>query len=35
MVRCPKCLKENPLPAVTTGYCSWCGYVAEEKDVSK
>jgi ribosomal protein S27E len=33
LVRCPRCLRENPLPAVATGTCTWCGYVAEEGDV--
>ena len=31
MVRCPKCHKENWLPAVATGQCAWCGY-KKEKD---
>jgi ribosomal protein L37E len=26
LTRCPKCLKENYLLNVSTGYCVWCGY---------
>lgn len=26
LVRCPACEKENYLPAVATGICSWCGW---------
>ena len=34
MVRCPKCERENYTPAVSSGTCAWCGYVATEEDVS-
>lgn len=34
LVRCPKCSKENYLPAVATGQCAWCGYMAQEEDVN-
>ena len=27
--RCPECSRENWAPAVATGRCAWCGYVAE------
>lgn len=26
LIRCPKCGRENYLPAVATGICVWCGY---------
>lgn len=31
--RCPKCQKENYIPAVATGQCAWCGYDATKKDI--
>jgi ssDNA-binding Zn-finger/Zn-ribbon topoisomerase 1 len=31
MVRCPKCKRENWLPAVADGRCAWCGYKGEDK----
>ena len=34
MVRCPKCERENYSPAVSSGICAWCGYVATEEDVN-
>ena len=33
MVRCPKCNKENYAMNVASGQCTWCGYVAKDKDV--
>lgn len=35
LVRCPKCGRENYLPAVATGQCVFCGYEATQKDVQK
>ena len=33
LVRCPKCLQENYLPAVASGQCAHCGWKeADEKD---
>lgn len=32
LVRCPKCGLENYLPAVASGQCCWCGYIASIKD---
>lgn len=32
LVRCPKCDRENYSMAVSSGYCTWCGYVAKEED---
>lgn len=34
MQRCPKCESENWVPAVATGCCVWCGYVALESDIA-
>ena len=28
LVRCPKCGRENWVPAVSSGTCAWCGYSA-------
>lgn len=33
--RCPHCERENWGPAVASGQCAWCGYVAIESDVRK
>lgn len=35
LVRCPKCHRENYLPAVASGQCVWCGYKAEGLDENK
>ena len=36
MVYCPKCLRENYVPAVATGICAWCGhdgnFIKEDED---
>lgn len=34
MEYCPKCKKENYVPAVATGQCAWCGYKAVKEDVN-
>ena len=34
LVRCPKCHQENCAMNVASGVCTWCGYVATEKDVN-
>lgn len=34
LVRCPKCGRENYLPAVASGKCACCGYKAQEKDMN-
>lgn len=33
MGRCPECLLENWAPAVVSGQCCWCGYIAKEGDI--
>jgi len=33
LVRCPKCEKENYLPAVASGQCCWCEYIAGDNDI--
>lgn len=36
LVRCPKYLRENYLPNVRTGICSWCGYDSHnDKELQK
>ena len=30
MVRCFECGRENYVMAVSSGYCAWCGYNANE-----
>lgn len=30
LIRCPKCNRENYLPAVATGVCVWCGFNGKE-----
>lgn len=32
LVRCPKCKRENYIPAVATGVCAWCGHDANIDD---
>ncbi len=33
--RCPKCDRENWVPAVAHGQCSWCGYDANKDEEYK
>ena len=30
LIRCPKCNRENYLPAVASGVCVWCGFNGKE-----
>lgn len=30
LIRCPKCNRENYLPAVATGVCVWCRFNGKE-----
>lgn len=32
MVYCPKCKRENWIPAVASGQCAWCGYTKTQKE---
>ena len=34
LIKCPMCYEENYAPNVPTGICSWCGFDANQKEIS-